>query len=269
MRLNYIIILMKRRIFFASIVILLCLGFLPSTLTAANPHRKQGVAWTKKPNPITGRYTTKANTVFHSIMFSLDGLYYYGDMEVRGFSLKKPYYKNLGVGVSVAYLQPIAGVVNFRYGVSTGWLQGSNAKESDYANAPREFNSFFVRPNFGIEWYPWHEAGFYIYAGFAWNYSHIKYDVYNYFYGSKDCMLPMIPIEIGYSFPISKNWICGIKLAAEQGLVDTKTMNLDGYPHPNDFGVDWRYNKWSDGNFKLGISFTYQWKKCETCRLEY
>ncbi len=254
---------MKSREFIVSLVVLVCLGFAPSALFAAKP-AAYDLVWTKKAHKRTGLYVSKVNTIADNLSLHIDGLYYYGDMEVNGMSLAAPNIGNLGFSATVNYHQGVTPYIKMRYGIGAGFLQGDNGHYAGNYESPRAFQSGFARASMGVEYYPIRHKGFYIYAGLALQYSYIDYDILGHA-GIEHAVLPMIPIEIGYNFKLGKSWNLGIHAGVAQGLLDMPHSNLDGWPS-EDFGTS-KYNRFADGYFQLGISLTYSWHECESCRL--
>ncbi len=247
------------------LVLVVGIVFLP-TLVFAEPSSKSNVSWSSSMNRRTGLYSSKSS-LMQSLTVSIDGLYYYGDMEGTGFSLRSPSADNLGFGITANYIQGIAKQLNARYSVGGGFSQGSNARAVGAGSSLlREFSSGNGKIAAGVEWYPVPKAGFYLYAGVALQYNCVTYNTLGYT-GVEHTFMPMIPVEIGYNFSIADHWLVGLHIGVSQGLVDVPHMNLDAWPIKDMFGNS-PYNKWSDGYLQFGISIGYDWKpQCETCRL--
>ena len=156
----------------------------------------------------------------------------------------------------------------------------------------RRFRAFLVQPAVGIEIYPFTRAGFYLYAGVALTASIItNYEFYYHEHatnkldkitGSTFGILPMVQVGLGYSWRLSSSWAFSVELMLQEGLVDLHYMNLDAYPMAatqNSKGIEMgstsltytnRYGEktmhWNDGWFQLGITVSYRWNTCETCR---
>ncbi|MBR1809669.1 MAG: hypothetical protein IJ776_09830 [Paludibacteraceae bacterium] len=257
------------------------------------PYNKPDLVWTKSANSRTGRYITKGTSVAQAISLTLDAAYYYGDVENRGLALAGgPLFADNICGMAkINYSQPVASMLNIRYSIGGGVLRGNNERYADkmYAtDSPlsyRKFQSWILNGAVGVEIFPIPEAGFYIYAGVMLNYSNVRMDygksapdgdwLYNW---KNNSFLPMIPVELGYQFKLKKSWLMNVHLGFAQGLGDTETLNLDGYPH--DFsgrgsgtaaGLSGTMGKstkqWFDGWFNVGVTISYSWHNCEICRL--
>ncbi len=246
----------------------LCLVSLPSIVSAANPRQAADIVWTKNQSRRTGLYTTRAHSIGNSIALSVDALYYFGDMERPGFALKTPHVENLGWGVSVSYLQAMGYTWNLRYSLGGGYMHGDNSKEVEATGvAKRQYEAFNLRGSVGVEWYPFAKAGLYLYGGIQLQYSAVDYKIHNNLYtGMEHCILPIIPLEIGYNFTIKKSWLVGLHIGYGQGLIDRDHLNMDGWPQSGKFGNS-KYNQWADGYLQAGITVSYSWHNCETCRL--
>ncbi len=256
---------MKSREIIVGLIAIICLGLVPSTAYAAKP-AVYDLVWTKKANKRTGLYVSKVNTIADNLSLHLDGLYYYGDMEAAGISLAAPNLGNLGFGATINYHQGVTPYIKMRYSVGAGFLQGDNQHYSAYVATPRAFQSAFGRAAFGVEYYPIRHKGLYLYLGLALQYSYISYDIHS-IEGNEHSVLPMIPFEIGYNFEVGKSWHIGVHAGIAQGLLDMPNSNLDAWPsETGGFGTS-KVNRFADGYFQLGISLTYSWHECESCRL--
>lgn len=259
------------------------------------PYNKPDIVWTKSASSHTGRYVTKGSTVANSISLTLDGVYYYGDVENRGLAVAggQLFADNVCGMAKVNYSQPVASMLNMRYSLGGGMLRGNNEKYADKmfeSGSPlsyRKFQSWILNAAVGVEIFPIPDAGFYVYAGLMFNYSNVRMDYgksapgadwqYNW---KNNSFLPMIPVEVGYQFKLKKSWLMNVHLGFAQGLGDTETLNLDGYPH--DIGGNIRgtasaaglsgsagsgTKQWFDGWFNVGVTISYSWHNCEVCRL--
>ncbi len=240
---------MKSRELFFGLVVLMCLALLPSELAAQ-----------RQVNRRTGLYGERIGTAGRdNVSVSVDGLYYYGDMEVAGFSLKAPHLGNFGVKASANYHQSVARQVKMRYSLGGGYLQGNNAKYEQKGDSPRDFHSGLVSAAVGVEWFPIDNAGFYLYAGVLMQYSYVTYDIMGY-QGVEHTFLPMIPLEIGYNFELTPEWHLGVHVGMAQGLIDIPGSNLDAWPQEDKFGNS-PENKFPDGYVQLGLTVSYTWNK--------
>lgn len=236
-------------------------------------HEQTDLVWTKQVNKRTGLYTKQNDAIANGLTISFNTMYYYGDVDRGGLAFNGGFQKqnvSFGGAATFAYTMPSGRHTNWRFGLSAGALKGDNS--FSYPDRYRKFNSIFGEASVGIEWYPFSQAGLYLYGGIALTYSHITYD-FMAAKGKANTILPMVPLEIGYDFKIGKSWGLKINVALHQGLCDTPHCNLDAYPmegSQNQDGVSFGRgggNKWADGFFQVGLSLTYRWHNCETCRL--
>lgn len=257
------------------ICLIIMMAFVPQFVIADNPNReKPKIRWTKRPSGRTGLYTVKNSSIAQGISLSINALYYYGDVDRNGIAFNGGFQtQNLSIGGSAAfaYSMPMGRYFNWRFSLGVGALRGDNSK-SEEAYSAKKFNNIFGELAAGIEYYPFTKAGFYIYAGIALNYAHIKYN-YTVASGTADNFTPMIPIELGYDFHLSQSWMIRLSASVHQAVIDAPHMNLDGYPmnsEQNSSKIDFGRgggNKWADGYFQLGLTVTYRWKNCERCRI--
>ncbi len=257
-----------------SILILALAILIPSLANAAKPIKKSraDVVWTKAVNRHTGLYTQRNSAIANGLTISANALYYYGDVDKRGIAMNGGFQKQnvtFGGAASFAYTMPAGKHTNWRFGINVGTLKGDN---STHYESYRKFNSIFGELSAGVEWYPFDAAGFYLYGGVALIYSYVHYD-YKSASGITNSFLPVIPLEIGYDFKIGRSFGLKLNFSVHQGIIDTPICNLDGYPmnaSQNSAGVAFGRgggNKWADGFFQIGLSFTYRWHNCEACRL--
>ena len=264
--------------------------------------KPSSVAWTKRQNARTGLYTTKNYFVSHGVTVSATAMYYFGDVDNVGVAFNGGFnVKNLslGGGLTFTYQLPVSNHCNLRFNLMAGTLRGNNEEKFKRLSEPRDdyrkFNSVVIQPAFGVQYYPFSQAGFYLYGGIAVTASIIT-DYQFWYYkrvdgGSQRSLLqgktfgflPMVQLGIGYSWKLTDSWSMAAEVMLQQGVVDTHFMNLDAYPlaaSQNSDGVElgstsssWtdkdgkKHFRWSDGWFQVGISVTYHWRNCERCRL--
>ncbi len=241
---------MKNRKLFLSLIIFLCLGSLSSVLYAAKPVSRR-----------TGLYQArKGSAAKDNVSLAIDALYYYGDMEVQGFALKRPNGGNFGVNAALSYHQAVARQIKMRYSLAGGFLEGNNSKyeANTTTGVPRGFKSGLASAAVGVEWYPVDNYGFYLYAGVLMQYSYINYDFGAALGGVEHSFLPMIPLEAGYNFDVAPGWKIGVHLGFTQGLIDVDGFNLDAYPQAGKLG-DSPANKFPDGYLQFGLTISYSW----------
>jgi len=230
--------------------------------------------WGQKANRQTGLYTIRNKSVGNGFCLNVGALYYYGDVDmldqafVHGFQTQN---LSIGGGVHFCYLHPLARFVNMRFSLGGGYLHGNDSartetrivKGKEISASKGHFSSIFGELDAGVEFYPFPRAGFYIYAGLGLAVSYINYNFENYGIepGNTVSLLPMLPVEIGYNFYLGGSCFLGIWAACHQGLMDMGKSNLDAWPLESSAKF-----QWGDGYFQLGISFSYRWHNCETCR---
>ena len=284
------------------ITILLGILLLTSPLVQAAGGSRSRLVWTKKQNSRTGLYTTKNYFVSHGVGGSIGALYYFGDVDNIGLAFNGGFnVKNLSIGggLHIMYQLPISNHCNMRFALMGGTLSGNNKAMYEKLSEPRDdyrkFNAFFIQPAVGVQYYPFNSVGFYLYGGLALTGSIItNYEFYYYpnvggkrvrdlVDGKTFGILPMIQLGIGYTFSLNESWSLGLEFMIQEGLLDTYYMNLDAFPlaaSQNGKGVElgsgtgiWSKNpgsgkvRWNDGWFQFGITFTYQWRNCERCRM--
>lgn len=262
------------------------------------------IAWTNKANSRTGLYTSKNYFVSQGVSIGVGAMYYFGDVDNEGVAFTGGFNKenvSYGGGLNFGYNIPAGNCCNLRVGLLGGTLRGNNKVKFDNLAEPRDdyrkFQSVLIQPSFGVQYYPFTGAGFYLYGGVAVAASIItNYEFYYYYStpggrvrsdkpvsGKTFGILPMVQLGIGYSWKLAPSWSMSAEIMIQEGLIDTHYMNLDAFPLAksqnsegialgNSFGkwVD-RYGKehihWNDGWFQVGITVTYQWRNCETCRI--
>ena len=282
-------------------ILLIFLGVLLLTSPlAAVGKEKNRVVWTKKPNSSTGLYTSKNYFVSHGVGGNVSALYYFGDVDNEGLAFHggfNVHNLSIGGGLSFFYNLPISNHCNLRFSLLGGTIHGNNELKFSKLNPPRDdyrkFNAVLVQPAVGVQYYPFSNAGFYLYGGVAVAGSIItNYEFY--YYPKKDAerkllkgktfgILPMVQLAIGYTWRLTNSWSMGLEVMIQEGLIDTHYMNLDAFPlakSQNSDGVElgnsfgkWtdRYGKehihWNDGWFQVGLTVTYHWRNCEHCRI--
>jgi len=287
----------RSRAFLLFVLVLLAL---PMTVLAKSGHQR--VAWRSKANSRTGLYTTKNLFVSHGITMGFNVMYYYGDVDNEGVVFSGGFNKNnlsYGGGLYFFYNLPAGNHCNLKFGIMGGTMNGNNKTKLQHLTVPRDdyrkFNSILIQPAVGVQYYPFSNAGFYLYGGLAVAGSIItNYEFYYYrnegsqkvrdkVEGSTFGILPMVQAGIGYSWRLSDSWLMSAEILVSEGLVDTQYMNLDAYPlaaSQNSQGVElgksfgtWtdkngmKHTRWNDGWFQVGITVTYQWQNCEHCRM--
>jgi len=284
----------RSHISFALVIALLAL---PLAAFAESGHNN--VVWTKNQSSRTGLYTTKNNFITQGVSFNVSALYFYGDLgKMGGFNVN-----NLSGGVGIHYNHPVSNHVNLRFGLNAGLVRANNTENTIPTDTTRydirKFHSWYIQPSFGVLYYPFSNAGFYLTGGVAVTASIIE----NFSYwqpmlveganqkqmveitnGGKMTygILPMVQLGIGYTWALTPSWALSAELMVQQGLVHKKFLNLDAWPldaSQNDKGIDVgseygaytddngvSHVRWNDGWVQLGLTVTYQWRYCERCR---
>ena len=262
------------------------------------------VTWKKNINKRTGLYTTTNSFIKNGFSISGNAMYYFGDVDNEGVAFNGGFNKeNVSYGGSIilGYLMPAGTHCNMRYTLMGGTLSGNNKVKFDNLNPPRDdyrrFKSIIIQPAVGVEYYPFSNAGLYLYGGVALTASIIREFEFYYYQstpsgkvrnpkplsGKTFGFLPMIQLGLGYSWYLSPSWTISAELLIQEGVIDTHYMNLDAYPlapSQNSEGIAMggtfgtyidRYGKeqlrWNDGWFQVGITIAYRWSNCEECRI--
>ena len=280
--------------------LLFALALLALPVLAMAQPGKQRIVWTKKPCSQTGLYTAKNYFVSHGVTIGASAMYYFGDVDNEGVAFTGGFNKDnvsYGGGLAFSYNLPAGNHCNMRFGLMGGTLNGNNKVKFDNLDQPRDdyrkFSSILIQPSVGVQYYPFSQAGFYLYGGLAVSASIItNYEFWYYQHqvrqpepltGKTFGILPMVQLGLGYSWRLAESWIMSAEIMVQEGLIDTHYMNLDAWPLAasqnsegialgNSFGK-WtdRYGKehihWNDGWFQVSISVTYQWHNCEQCRI--
>ena len=218
-------------------------------------------------------YTQRNYFVSQGVSVSANALYYFGDVDND--------FWRLGGSLAFAYTMPVSRHCNLRYSLMGGALQADN--EANFRRRRREdfrrFNSILLQPSFGVEIYPFPQAGFVLYAGVSVTGSFITNYTFRYkqggamdeVSGSTYGILPMVQVGLGYHWRLSDSWTLGVELMLQEGLVDRHYMNLDAYPlaaSQNSKGVELGSpGFWNDGWYQLGLTVSYRWKTCGRCRI--
>lgn len=289
---------MRHRLF---IIFILCGLALSPLSVRAQRYEKEvknpRIMWTKQPNSGSGLYTTRNYFVAPGVSLSGFANYYYGDVDNVGVPFNGGFnVKNLKGGAALSYQHPISNHCNLRVGILGGMLGGDNTKtlnalRPDSSGLKRDdykkFQSIVIQPSVGVQYYPFSQIGFYLYGGIGVSASIItSFDFIRYndkgpstehVKGSTFGILPMVQLGLGYSWMLSTSWSLSAEIMVQQGLCDEYYANLDAYPLAASQSSDGAVygtgglkrkggHKWSDGWFQVGITVTYQWRNCETCR---
>lgn len=257
------------------LLLLVALFSMTAGTVSAKPKEKKDRVWTEHPTKYGVRSTFNMN-VANGAWFNASALYYYGDVDRLGLAFNggfQPQNLSLGGLFSVGFMTPLAHAqhFNWRFSLYGGTLNGNNRESRP--DGTRQFKSYFGEVFAGIEYYPFNNLGFYLFAGLSANVSYIKYDFIK-AAGSTVSVLPMVPIGLGWAIPLGKKGVYfQFEATIHQGLLDSPGVNLDAYPmapSQNMAGVSFGrggMNHWADGYFQIGFSISYRWKNCEKCRM--
>ena len=289
---------MKNRSYF-SLFLAITLIALPMMTFATEGHQR--IVWRQKSSASTGLYTTRNYFVTQGVSLGAGAVYYFGDVDNEGLAFHGGFNVenlSLGGGLQFSYQMPIGNHCNIKFGLMGGTLRGNNEAKFKSLPEPRDdyrrFNAIIVQPAVGVQYYPFTNAGFYLYGGLTITGSIIT--DYQFWYmkrveGGKERallqgktygILPMVQLGLGYSWRLSDSWLLSLEVMLQEGLIDTYYMNLDAFPLApgqnsdgvklgNDFGkwVDKNGKEhihWNDGWFQVGLTITYRWSNCEYCR---
>lgn len=291
-----------KRYFYIAFISLCAMLFLVPSMEAKNPREKNRLVWSKKPTGKNGLYTQRNFFISHGVSLNANAMYYFGDVDNEGVAFNGGFnINNLSYGGSLVfgYMMPASAHCNLRYTLMGGTIHGDNESKFSRLTLPRDdfrkFSAILIQPAFGVEVYPFTNAGFYLYGGVAVTASIItNYEFYYYkstpggkerdkVTGSTFGILPMVQLGLGYSFRLNESWALSVEFMVQEGLVDLHYMNLDAFPmagSQNNKGVSIggtsltyvnRYGDktihWNDGWFQLGLTISYRWNNCEHCRI--
>ncbi len=201
-----------------------------------------------------GLYSTAPRQNEQGIALSLDMFYSYDDIDKKGVSTR--ILSNWTGGGSFSYYVAMGKGVDFRATLGSGYIHGDHP-DKDGSTGKDHFWTIFGELDAGVEWYPWLDYGFYVYAGIGCMMNSVTYTYYKEETKGAIKWLPVVPLEVGYTFDIDNNWRIGVHFGGHIGLIDTKECNFDGYPdNMTPEGVP---NETPDGYLILGITFTYRW----------
>lgn len=252
--------------------------FLPAGAEEVNKKKYRPVAsslsWSvHKNNTRTGLYTRHNKSVAHGIMLSADAIYYYGDIDMldqaflHGF---QPQNLSMGGSLKGSYLMPAARSCNWRFSAGGGYMHGNDSARMDfdektgtlYPAGKGMFKNFFFETTAGIEWYPFTRAGLFLYGGLGFNVSSVEYDFFKTKLGSghRIGFVPLLTVELGYNFYVTKNWFISIDVGLHQALFDIPGVSMDAWPLYSTSRF-----QWGDGYFQIGLSVSYRWHRCVKC----
>ncbi len=207
----------------------------------------------------SGAWYGKSNQVEGAVAFSIDALYYFGDIEAPDyFALFKDFSpENMSASLNLSYLQPVHRVLKMRYSLGGGLLRGEKGH--------RIFNTLYGRVGAGVEYHPLPKNDFYVYGGLGFNCSFIDYTYYGRSgekrYASYN---PQFSLEVGYNFHLEREWLLGVHLGSDFNFLDRAHMSLDAIPSPE---ANWYQgnpdlgDKWADSYFYLGLTVIYDWTR--------
>jgi len=236
---------------------------------------KGSLVWSRHKDA-HGRYTGTYLYVAKGFNVTFGANYYYGDIDNTGIVFNGGFQKqNFRGGLTLAYQHPLSAHFNLRSSMAVGFLHGDN---SPFGDADwKRFQSVYIEPSVGVDYYPVHWLGFYIFAAVGVNLSVIDYEFAN---PGNDPVkadvfrtLPMVPFGFGWAIPLgrSSGVMLHVELSAHQGVIDSPTLNLDAYPQTKeqngvrDYGrsinpeTGKRTNRWADGYFQAALTLSYRW----------
>ncbi len=204
-----------------------------------------------------GLYMRNMDVTPGAVALSLDGLYYFGDIEAPGaFAAFKDFTPdNMSFSGTLSYLQPVHKMVKMRYGVGGGLLRAEDARK-------RSFDSWFFKPALGVEAHLVPLYDFYFYGGVAFNCGFVDFNYGGVTNGDSRYVTlnPQFSLELGYNFPLSRSWLIGVHLGSDFNVIDAAHMSLDGRPsvesNPKKPALG---SRWADGYVYLGLTVTYDW----------
>ena len=253
--------------------------------------------WTKNANRGTGLYNTRNYFVAPGVSLSGYAFYYYGDVDNVGGPFSGGFnVRSLKGGATFAYQHPISNHCVLRVGLLGGMLSGDNTRtlnalrpDSTKRDDYKKFESIIIQPFAGVQYYPFSQAGFYLYGGVGLtasiitSFDFIHYDTREHLKGSTFGIVPMAQLGLGYSWMLATSWSLSAEIMVQQGLCDEYYFNLDAFPlaatqssNGQSYGTGgFSYkgsdgkirHKWTDGWIQAGITITYHWRNCETCKI--
>ncbi len=240
---------MKKHLLISILALTLGLCYSGSLMAEANANRRNPRqhaqtqhGWRKTPDR-HGLYFARHKPIAQGIAITGNVLYYYGDIDMPGVAFKGGFQKqSVGGSAVFSYLHPLANSANWRFSLSGGYLHGNDSARYNMVKDPitenetqkwigkGEFKNGFGELAAGIEWYPFPKSGFYLYAGLGLNVSVINYDFTQSGRddGKKVSVLPMIPLEIGYTIDITHGFFMTIMASVHQGLLDVPEIWTHG-----------------------------------------
>ncbi len=246
---------MNRRNFlllgFGLILVNMCHSLYAADMASGN------LAWSNRPNSRTGLYSHSTSVTCHTLSFSLDGLYYFGDVESPEHPFTSVGFQQTGWMGNGQYSFGVLDWLDIRTTLGGIYLRGNNSHLFNKGVFGfRWFETFGARVAVGAEFYPIPKYGFYLYAGLGAQYGHIYYQYNDQYKQDKHSIVPMMPLEIGYNFAIQNNWLIGVHLGCAFGLADIPDCNVDAFP----INASQRETgSWTDGYVQLGITVGYNW----------
>jgi len=196
--------------------------------------------------------SSRQSMVTSSVSVHLKPLYMFNDMDVFRFALQDAQYaKCVGMGglLEVAYSKPFSTHALVRTSGVVGYVHGDasvrqNPNKGHYRGA-------FGEVACGLEYYPFQDYGLYLYGGLGLQINNVtvlperkQHNSYH--------VLPIMPIEVGYKFHVSKRWYIGAAVSGHIGLVDSTWGNMDDYG-------DYQESHFPDGYVSFSFLVAYHW----------
>ncbi len=211
-----------------------------------------------KANKLTGLYRYKRHVSYtNAILLSVGGNRFYGDVNPLSYPLLSFFsLPNMSNHMGLHYKQFVNNVLALKTGLTVGGLSGERDNGSG-------FKSLMMGYDVVLDYHPWRNTprldGLYgsigvgvLMNGFLSERGNIIMDPEN---DRGFCVVPVIPIAIGYELCVSKHFYMGIELSIKQALIDNGLMDID---NNYDFAKE---NFMPDGYLAAAITFAYKFNK--------
>ncbi len=192
-----------------------------------------------------------------AILLSVGGNRFYGDVNPSGNPLLTLFSRpNLSKHFGLHYKRFVNNVIALKTGLTMGWLSGERDNGSG-------FKSVMMGYDVVVDYHPWNGTpwleGLYgsigvgvLMNGFLSEQGNITMDPNN---DRGFCVVPVIPIAIGYELCVYKNFHMGVELSIKQALADKGLMDID---NNYDFSGEGFLR---DGYYAAAITFAYKFNK--------
>ena len=191
-------------------------------VVASRNKYNQKVIWMKKPGE-GGLYTTKNYFISHGVGVTAAAMYYFGDVDNEGLAFHGGFNihnLSLGAGLTFMYNLPAGNHCNMRFALLGGKIGGNNELKFNSLNPPRDdyrsFSAFVIAPSVGVQYYPFSNAGLFLYGGVSAAISIIdKYQFYRYVGHTHDMAANMLA-----NWPEEKRFL-------EVSVIGRKPLTID------------------------------------------